>query len=217
MAQVFLDTRGLSVRLAVAHLLESGRAGWGRKYIFVRFLTAIVLGPGISGVLAAVVFQHMQNQRFLPALNSWATADALGIAALLPISLAVGSAELKSLFTLRQLPKTTGVFLVMSAVTVLVFYVTRFPLLFLLYPTLLIVEAVLAFAGSAIALPLVCTVAVYLTMHGHGPLWSVDHRPAHPAQRSIAGVSRLQSAGSLSCVDSSHGAQKDVSQADGDE
>jgi diguanylate cyclase (GGDEF)-like protein len=159
--------------------------GWlSRRYLFLRFCAAIVLGPGISGLLAAAVFRHLQHQHFLAAFNSWATADALGIAALLPISLAVGSSELKALFKHSQVFKTVGVLIVMLAVTTLVFYVTRFPLLFLLYPTLLIVEAVLAFAGSAIALPLVCTVGVYFTMHGRGPfgLWPVDM----PIPRGVA-------------------------------
>ena len=155
-----------------------------RRYLFLRLCAAIILGPGISGLLAAAIFRHLQHQNFLAAFDSWATADALGVAALLPISLAFSSSEFRSLFKRRQLPRTVGVLSVMLAVTILVFYVTRFPLLFLLYPALLIVEAVLAFAGSAIALPIVCMVAVYLTMHGHGPfgLWPANM----PVSRNVA-------------------------------
>ncbi len=155
-----------------------------RRYLFLRFCAAIILGPGISGLLAAAAFTHLQHQHFLTALNNWATADALGIAAMLPISLAVGSQELRSLFKYRRLIKTLGILVALFTVTTLVFYVTRFPLLFLLYPMLLIVEALLAFAGSAIALPIVCINAVYLTMHGHGPFgsWPADM----PIPRNVA-------------------------------
>lgn len=143
-----------------------------RRYLFLRLCAAIVLGPGISGLLAAAVFTHLKHQHFLAAFNSWGTADALGIAAMLPISLAVDSQELRSLFKRRRWFRTIGVLLLVLGVATLVFSVTRFPLLFLLYPTLLIVEALLAFAGSAIALPIVCIVAVYSTMHGYGPFGS---------------------------------------------
>lgn len=163
----------------------SDLANWlSRRYLFLRFCAAVVLGPGISGILAALVFERMQHQHFLPAFNSWATADALGIAAMLPLSLAFGSSELKCLISRRQLPRSICLFAIMLAVTTLVFDVSRFPLLFLLYPTLLIVEAVLAFAGSAIALPIVCTAAVYLTIHGYGPfgLWPANM----PIPRDVA-------------------------------
>lgn len=141
----------------------------GRRYIFIRVCAGLFLGPFISGVLAALVFHFYQHQRFLSAFNDWATADALGIIAMLPISLCVGSPEMKKLFQKQQLPKTASVLALTLFVTWLVFSVTRFPLLFLLYPTLLIVEGVLAFAGASIALPMVCISAVYLTVHGHGP------------------------------------------------
>ena len=143
-----------------------------RRYIFIRFCAAILVGPGVSGVLAAIVFERMQHQHFLFAFNSWATADGLGIAAMLPLALASQSKEMKSLFKRQQLPKTVAVLMLMLVVTTLVFSVTRFSLLFLLYPVLLIVEAALAFAGSAISLPIVCIAAVYLTMHGRGPFGS---------------------------------------------
>lgn len=163
----------------------SGLEKWlGRRYLFLRFCTAIILGPGLSGLLAAAVFQRMEHQHFLTALNSWATADALGIAAMLPLSLAFGSSELKSLVSRQQLPRSVSLLVVMLTVTTIVFYVTRFPLLFLLYPMLLVVEAMLAFAGSAIAVPVVCTAAVYLTMHGDGPFgsWPADM----PIPRDVA-------------------------------
>ena len=49
--------------------------------IFLKFSAALVVGPGVSGMMAALLFHYAQGQPFLLAFNNWATADALGIAA----------------------------------------------------------------------------------------------------------------------------------------
>ena len=54
--------------------------------IFPRFAAALVLGPGISGLMAAVLFHYTQGQSFLLGFNNWAIADALGMAATMPLA-----------------------------------------------------------------------------------------------------------------------------------
>jgi len=57
-----------------------------------------------------------------------------------------------------------------------VFSVSRYPLLFLLFPALLFVDSMLAFAGTAIAVVGISLIAVYMTTHAIGPfgLWPHD-------------------------------------------
>jgi diguanylate cyclase (GGDEF)-like protein len=143
---------------------------WLRKpRIFVRFLGALIVGPLVSGLLAAVYFQITKHQAFLSALDDWATADALGIAAIMPLALSIRSPEMKGLFRGSSVLKTFAVLTIALASATCVFSVSRYPLLFLLYPTLLLVDSVLGFSGSAIAMVAVSFLAVYLTTNGIGP------------------------------------------------
>jgi diguanylate cyclase (GGDEF)-like protein len=147
---------------------------WLRKpRIFSRFIAALFLGPGISGGMAAVFFHHLNGQGYLSAFNDWATADALGIAAIMPLALSLSSAEMRELFRRRSLSRTLTVLTLAFAAAATVFSVSRYPLLFLLYPALLLVDSLLGFAGSAIAVAGISFIAVYLTTNGIGPfgLW----------------------------------------------
>jgi diguanylate cyclase (GGDEF)-like protein len=145
-------------------------------FIFPRFVAALVLGPGISGVMAAILFHQIQNQPYLVGFNNWATADALGIAATMPLTLSLRSPEMLSLFQGRMMVKTFSVIAFALGITTLIFSVSRYPLLFLLYPLLLFVDSLLAFPGAALVVAGMCLIAVYCTTNGWGPFgsWPTD-------------------------------------------
>jgi diguanylate cyclase (GGDEF)-like protein len=155
-----------------------------RRLIFYRFLAALIVGPGVSGILATLLFHHVQGQSYLLAFNNWATADALGIAATLPLVLSLRSQEMWRLFRKDQWPRTIAILALALGTAVVIFAVARYPLLFLLFPLLLLVEALLGFAGSAIAVFCICLTAVYFTIHGHGPFGSWP--AALPIPRDVA-------------------------------
>ena len=162
----------LSEVLITASLLPafSNLNDWLRKpHIFRRFSTAVLLGPGISGVLAVVYFHLAEHLPALHTFNAWAVADALGIAATMPLVLSIGSPELRSLFVPSALVRTLGILALALVCATLALSVTRYPLLFLVYPVLLLVDALLAFGGSALAMCAVCFLAVSLATHSHGP------------------------------------------------
>lgn len=140
-----------------------------RPRIFQRFVAALVVGPLVSGVMAAVYFHVTLSWRFVSALDDWATADALGIAAVMPLALSVRSREMKELFTRRHLPGTVALLTAALASAAVVFSVSQYPLLFLLFPTLLLVDSMLGFSGSAIAVAAISFLAIYLTIHAMGP------------------------------------------------
>lgn len=144
--------------------------------VYGRFFLALMLGPGISGVMAALMFQHAAGQPFLLAFNNWATADVLGIATTMPLMLSFNSDQMRRLFVLPALPRTLGLQLLCLGGSALIFSCSRYSLTFLLFPLLLLVESFLAFAGSAIAIVGVCLVAVYCTTQGLGPFgaWPAD-------------------------------------------
>jgi diguanylate cyclase (GGDEF)-like protein len=149
-----------------------------RPYLFLRFATALVLGPGISGVMAAILFQHDRQQTFWPAFNSWATADVLGIAATMPLVLSLRSREMGCLFGRTALQKTLLVLGVAFAAIVLIFSESRYPLLFVLYPVLLLVDLLLGFSGASIAVLGACLFSVYFTMHHQGSFAEWPHNLA---------------------------------------
>ncbi len=163
----------------------SSLAEWLRKpHIYSRFVASVLLGPGISGLLTALLFHHLQGRPYLITFNSWATADALGIAATMPLILSIGSPEFRRHFEPDALPKTLGVLSLAIGCAALALSCSRYPLLFLLYPVLLVVDSVLAFAGSALVLGTVCFLAVYVATHGYGPfgVWPRDL----PVSRDVA-------------------------------
>jgi diguanylate cyclase (GGDEF)-like protein len=144
--------------------------------IFVRFSASLLLGPGIAGLMAAILFHYAKGQSFLLAFNNWATADALGIAATMPLALSLRSPQMRNLFQREALPKTMGVLVLAFAGAELIFSVSQYPLLFLLFPLLLLVDSLLSFAGSAIAVLGVIFISVYFTSNSRGPfgLWPSD-------------------------------------------
>jgi diguanylate cyclase (GGDEF)-like protein len=144
--------------------------------IFLRFAAALALGPGIAGLMAAALFHYTQGQSYLLAFNNWATADALGIAATMPLALSLRSAQMRKLFQREALPRTMGVLILVLAGAELIFSVSRYPLAFLLYPLLLLADSVLAFAGSSIAVVGVLLICVYFTNNAWGPfgVWPGD-------------------------------------------
>jgi diguanylate cyclase (GGDEF)-like protein len=137
--------------------------------LHLRFLTALVVGPGISGLMAAFLYQAMKGENYWLAFNNWATADALGIAATLPLALTLRSSQMRALFSWTMLPRTLGILLLALLGSVVIFSMSRYQLLFLLYPLLLLVDTYLAFTGSSIVIVGVFLIAIYLTTNGWGP------------------------------------------------
>ena len=144
--------------------------------IFPRFLAALLIGPTISGLLAAAYFHATTGQGFFSAFDDWAAADALGIAAIMPLALSFSSREMRGLFKIRALPTTFAALAIAFGCAAAVFLVSRYPLLFLLFPAILFVDSMLDFSGSAIAVFGVSFIAVYFTTQGKGPfgVWPSD-------------------------------------------
>jgi diguanylate cyclase (GGDEF)-like protein len=148
------------------HSLET----WLRQpRLYARFATAAVTGPTISGLLAAAYFHYLQGSPYFAAFNSWALADAMGIAAVLPLALALRSPETRSLFSPREWLKTVLTLAAAILIMLGIFMISHFPLIFVLYPLLMLVDWMLGLLGSSIALCCACVLMVFLTEHGYGP------------------------------------------------
>jgi diguanylate cyclase (GGDEF)-like protein len=137
--------------------------------LYPRFAAAVITGPALSGLLAAAYFHSVQAQPFVAAFNSWALADAMGIAAVLPLVLAFRSMPVRDLRNANRWLVTTGTLVLALAIMTAIFATSQYPLIFVLYPLLMLVDWLLGLFGSSIALFCACVMAVYLTEHGYGP------------------------------------------------
>jgi diguanylate cyclase (GGDEF)-like protein len=137
--------------------------------LYPRFAAAVLVGPVVSGVLAAAYFHWAESTPFLSAFNSWALADAMGIAAVLPLVLALRSTQMSAFADLRKRVLALGTLAAAIAVMAVIFVTSQYPLIFVLYPLLMLVDWMLGLFGSSIALCCACVLAVFLTEHGYGP------------------------------------------------
>ncbi len=133
-----------------------------------RLIASLILGPGISGLLSAIGYCYFRGDLFFPTLQGWAVADALGIAATLPLALSVGSPQMRALFRSDTVASTLGVLTLAFLGATAMFSLSRFPTIYLLFPLLLFIDSLLGFAGSAIAVVGVVFIVTYCTVHGLG-------------------------------------------------
>jgi signal transduction histidine kinase/CheY-like chemotaxis protein len=138
-------------------------------HIFRRLFAALILGPGISGLMFATFRHHVYHETWAAAFNSWATADALGIAATMPLTLSLLSPQMRDLFAPRMIGRTIALLALALGGTALIFSISSYQLEFLLFPLLLLVDSALGFAGSALAVVGVMLVLIYCTTNGLGP------------------------------------------------
>jgi diguanylate cyclase (GGDEF)-like protein len=141
--------------------------------LYLRFGAAVCLGPAVSGLLAASYFQVADAAPFLAGFNSWALSDAMGIAATLPLVLALFSVETRAMHGARQWLKCGATLAVALTTMGVIFVTSRYPLIFVLYPLLMLVDWMLGLLGSSIALCGACILAVFLTEHGYGPFANI--------------------------------------------
>jgi signal transduction histidine kinase/DNA-binding response OmpR family regulator len=137
--------------------------------VYVKLFVALMVGPGVSGLVAATIRHSFYNQPFLASVDHWAAADALGIVATMPLTLSITSPQMQMLFKRTAITETLLILVLACAGATVIFSVGSYPLEVFLLPILLLVDSMLGFAGSAIAMVCVMLVSVYCTTHGHGP------------------------------------------------
>jgi signal transduction histidine kinase/CheY-like chemotaxis protein len=142
--------------------------------LYPRFVAGLIMGPGLSGLINAWVYYYSLGTPFLTTLDAWSIADILGIGATMPLTLALQSKQMRDLFRPGSVARTVGILGFTFVTVAAMFSVSRFPISYLLFPLLLLVDATLGFAGSAIAMVGVVLIVIYSTFHGHGTfsVWS---------------------------------------------
>ncbi len=102
--------------------------------------------------------------------RTWWLGDLLGMSILAPLTVMLQRRASYSILRARTLPRTLLVLLVPVAVTVLVFTHDTDPLIFFLFPTLLLAAFRLGFPGTVFTIVVVTLMSIAFTVKGHGPL-----------------------------------------------
>jgi len=170
--EVWIRCLSVTEVLVTASLLPRFRTleDWlDQPRFFRRLSIALLAGPGGTGLIAMLVYHAIDGRDYFSAFNYWATADALGIVTMMPLVFTLLSRETYALFRRDRLLKTLATLGFAFAVSTLIFYESRVPILFVLFPVILLVDLILGFSGSVITVAWVCTIAASLTSFGYGP------------------------------------------------
>jgi diguanylate cyclase (GGDEF)-like protein/PAS domain S-box-containing protein len=132
---------------------------------FVAF--ACFLGPAIAGAPFSLYRSITQQQDFLGNLLGWILSDGLGLAVTTPTILAILRSRMRNTHLLR---KRWIYILLVILVTLGVFSQTRAPLMFLVFPFLVLVVIQIDLGWAALSTLAVALLGGWLTVRGDGPL-----------------------------------------------
>jgi diguanylate cyclase (GGDEF)-like protein/PAS domain S-box-containing protein len=140
-----------------------------RKQLTHFLAYGVIVAPAVASLMATLAFGR-QGRHIMSHLHTfqwWFTADALGMAVMIPLYLSFAR---EKPFLGRAWEEIVVVFGALVAVAVPVFWQTRAPLLFILVLCLLMIGVRLGLAGSALGLLTVAIIGGFFTTAGHGPL-----------------------------------------------
>jgi diguanylate cyclase (GGDEF)-like protein/PAS domain S-box-containing protein len=132
----------------------------------LRFLGyAVVAAPAATGLVYALYAALWTRMAPATALFNWSISDGLGIAVTAPAIVAI----IKTRWASTPLRHFWIYPALLAAVTVASFSQARIPLVFLIYPLLVLVLLRLGLGWSTLSLLFVSATSALLTLHGRGP------------------------------------------------
>jgi diguanylate cyclase (GGDEF)-like protein/PAS domain S-box-containing protein len=157
--------------LLAAYLLHgriSARTGFSRPHqLIYLFAYGVIVAPAVASLFASVSLTGSFGWRIFPSFQSWFTGDALGIAIMTPLYL---SFRRRSRPSKRSRLEAVNLIALLCCLSLVVFWQTSLPLLFVILLCLLLLEVRLGLAGAAVGLLAVSVIGGYFTARGHGPI-----------------------------------------------
>lgn len=166
-----------SIRTA-AHLTERAR--------LLRFLAfGVVLAPALMTLVVMLRGHLMGLAQEPPVLARIFVGHAMGIAVMTPVVLALRNGELRAYLRPQALLESVLTLAVVALVSLLVFFQSSLPLIFLLFPPMIRVAFRGGFAGTAVAILIVTAIGVVAAWQGAGPIsWVARNSPDSQIVRS---------------------------------
>ncbi len=130
----------------------------------------VLLSPGIAGALATLWYVATVHVPFWTTYRTWFLGDALGMAIVGPLAY---TAQDPAFFSIFQRKNLAGTLFALTAPALVAFYVftqNTEPLLFLISPALIFVVYRRGFPGAVMAICLVASISLPLTITGHGAM-----------------------------------------------
>lgn len=143
-------------------------------------LVGILVAPLSSAVLVSLLRWLAGVPADAIAFWHWYLGDALGIAIMTPLLLAIQPDKLRILVGPERRLETLLLLFGLTVISTCVFAQRQYPLTFLLFPALLLIVFRLRISGSAIGIFLLSIPAAWFTVHARGPFSLI--RPGAPVQ-----------------------------------
>jgi diguanylate cyclase (GGDEF)-like protein len=153
-----------------------------RRKPLVGFLVITVIGATAvtSAIGASWTLVFVNAGPWLTLFRTWYLGDILGMSIMAPLIFILIRPGFFHVLHRRQLLNTLGLLLVPAVATLFVFTHSQDPLVFLIFPALLLVVFRLGFPGTVLAVGVIAFISITLTVKGFGPLMLVpDHRMLH--------------------------------------
>lgn len=144
-----------------------------RRVLLRFFCYGVALVPIVGACVGATVLSVARDVPFIEAMLRWWAADALGMAIVVPLVLAIKPSELLESIRSQSPLETFGPYALLLLVAILVFAQSSFPILFLLFPPMLLIAFRVGLTGTAIAISVCAAIAISFTMADLGPFMFV--------------------------------------------
>jgi diguanylate cyclase (GGDEF)-like protein/PAS domain S-box-containing protein len=137
------------------------------RFLFRFIGFACILAPAIPAVAYGIFKNFAHHEDFLSVVLGWLVGDGLGIAVVTPTFVAILQSRMRNWRLLRRQWIYPTLVLVS---TLIVFNQSRVPLMFLVFPFLVLVLTQLDLGWAALCTLVVAVIGGWDTVHGRGPM-----------------------------------------------
>ncbi len=171
----FANMMEVAIAAVIMRLHDAPKPDLTRPRTVFRFVTScVILAPLCSAAFVSIasggIFQHGIAMSFY----NWFMGDALGIAIVTPMILAIQPDEIKSLLTRARRVETITLLLGFTLFICAVFVQSTYPISFLIFPVLLLLIFRLGLSGASLGVFIVAILSALFTAKGRGPFALVD-------------------------------------------
>lgn len=161
------------IALTIMRGWNRGMTACGSRKVLLRFGFACLAGSTVSAVLAAELLSAIKEAPYAVVLRIWLCGDLLGLLVVTPVVLCFGRHRQPQWKSAARRVEVIAIWAGLLGVSGMVFAQTRYPLLFLVTPLLLLVAARLGPQAASVALMAEAVLASGSAVTGHGP-FSLD-------------------------------------------
>jgi integral membrane sensor domain MASE1 len=193
------DALPIVIGRGIASTLDAGVVAWALRHFVgdvsdpARLLrvvgvavTSTLLGGAASALIAAATSAAVGHAEFAPTFSAWFASHVLGMVIFATLTVVLRKLTTKEFSQLGGHWKFARSMGLVAATTLGVFAQQRYPLLFLVYPPLLLGVFRHRFIGFAIGLAIVVVISIAATTSGSGPWPSSPGRHCRNAPAAAA-------------------------------